>query len=870
MPTRHDPGSWSGRSDSPDARARWERTKTVFLDSLDLAGPARETFLAHACGDDAELRAEVESLLASDAAAGGFGELPAPALLADDATSATHRLEPGDRLGSYTIDCFVAAGGMGEVYRARHEVLGRRVAIKTVSRAQMSDAAARRLMREARHVARLTHPNICAVYEVGVDAGIPYIVMEFVEGRPLGELLRDGGIAFEEAIAIAVQLADAVAHAHEHGVVHRDLKASNIMLDATRRPVVLDFGIAKRLPTLEETRDSTTTGIEQLAGTLSHMGPEVLQGGQADERSDIWSLGVLLCELFTGALPFTGRTPFETCSAILAEPPRWSGRRIPLALRLVLERCLVKAPAARYQRVADVRDALDAVRRRRAWPLVGRLLVATRGRTLAVATGGLALVGAAIAAAPWLRDRLAAPHLGRVSTLAFLPLTHDPHDSSAAVYASGVTDALVARLGGLANVRIVAPASAAHEAARSRTLADAARRLHADAVVEGRLRRLGDRVLVDLRLVEPRRGRVVWSDSYERSVAQVLALQGDLVRALATEIRLTIRPGSRGRLPAARAVNPEAYEAYLRGRFEWNTRTRESLQRAVVQFKRAVDLDPTFAPAHAALADCYNQFGTVMVGTGSPAEYRPRAAAEAIKALQIDPNSAEAHATLGYVRHYDWQWADAESEFRRAIELDPNYPLARIWYANMLMSRQRWPEAFEQVEIARQLDPYSLVVNTNVAWVLSASGRPAEAVVQLRRTLALDSTYVQAHWRLVPALARTHRLAAALDEARTVVRITDSMPPALGLLAELEARTGDSTNARRHLRRLLERANTEYVSPASLGGVYSALGDQTRAVRYLKLAFAERSNAIAYGRLDRALAQRDTEYRRLAALADLR
>ena len=251
MPTRHDPGSWSGRSDSPDARARWERTKTVFLDSLDLAGPARETFLAHACGDDAELRAEVESLLASDAAAGGFGELPAPALLADDATSATHRLEPGDRLGSYTIDCFVAAGGMGEVYRARHEVLGRRVAIKTVSRAQMSDAAARRLMREARHVARLTHPNICAVYEVGVDAGIPYIVMEFVEGRPLGELLRDGGIAFEEAIAIAVQLADAVAHPHAHGVVHRDLKASNIMLDATRRPVVLDFGIAKRMPPLE-------------------------------------------------------------------------------------------------------------------------------------------------------------------------------------------------------------------------------------------------------------------------------------------------------------------------------------------------------------------------------------------------------------------------------------------------------------------------------------------------------------------------------------------------------------------------------------------------------------------------------------------
>jgi serine/threonine-protein kinase len=843
----------------------------VFHEALDLVGQARETFLAHACADDAELRAEVESLLASDAAAGGFGELPAPALLADDEPSATrHRLEPGARIGSYTIECFLAAGGMGEVYRARHDVLSRHVAIKTVSPGQMSDAATRRLMREARHAARLTHPNICAVHEVGEDAGIPYIVMEYVEGRPLGEILREDGIPLDEAIAIAVQLADAVAHAHAHGVVHRDLKASNMMLDAARRPVVLDFGLAKRLPTFEETRDSSTTGLGQVVGTLSHMAPEVLQGAPADERSDVWSLGVVLFELLTGALPFSGRTPFETCSAILSESPRWSGRRIPLALRLMLERCLMKQPAARYQHVVEVRDALDAVRRRRAWPLVGRLLVVTRWRTLAVVTGGLALVGVAIAAAPWLRDRVATPHLGRVSTLAFLPLTHDPRDSSAAVYASGMTDGLVAQLGELANVRILAPASAAHEAARSRTLAEAARRLRAEAVVEGRLRRVGDRVLVDLRLVEPSRGRVVWSDSYERSVAQVLALQGDVVRALATEVRLTIRRDSRERPSAARAVNPEAYEAYLRGRFEWNSRTRESLQRAVAQFQRAVDLDPTFAPAHAALADCYNQFGTVMVGTGSPAEFRPRAAAEAIKALQIDPSSPEAHATLGYVRHYDWQWADAESEFRRAIELDPNYPLARIWYANMLMSRQRWREAFEQAEIARQLDPYSLVVNTNVAWVLSASGRPADAVAQLRRTLALDSTYVQAHWRLVPALMRLHKVAAALDEARRVVRMTDSMPPALALLAELEARAGDSTSARLHLRRLLERARTEYVPPASLGGVYSALGDQARAVRYLKLAFAERSNAIAYGRLDRALAQRDTEYRRLAALADLR
>jgi Tfp pilus assembly protein PilF len=346
--------------------------------------------------------------------------------------------------------------------------------------------------------------------------------------------------------------------------------------------------------------------------------------------------------------------------------------------------------------------------------------------------------------------------------------------------------------------------------------------------------------------VQPRTGAVLWSDRYERPASDVLALEADVVKALAVVIRLNIRSDARDRLATIRAVSPPVYEEYLKGRYEWNSRTPKSLERAIDHFARAIELDPTYAPAHAALADCYNQLGTVMVGSGSPREFRPRAAAEAIKALQLDPRSAEAHAALGYVRHYDWQWDEAEKEFRRAVELNPNYALVRIWYANLLMSRRRMDEAMHEVMVARDLDPFSLIVNTNVGWVLNFAGHPAEAAEQLARTLELDSEYVQARWRLADALLRTKRFDEAVAEGQRVVIESHRSAPALALLANLYAEAGDEANARSLFRELRERSRKEYVPPWSIGAVFLSLGARDSAIYWLEKAFGERSNAIAY------------------------
>ncbi len=829
------------------ATDRWERIKAVFLDALDLPDADRHAFVSQACAGDEDVAREVASLLDSDQSAGSFCEAPAAGLLGAAALrdlALPVRLQPGTWLGGYEIIDFIGAGGMGEVYRARDQRLRREVAIKTVPADAVRGRAALRLIREARHASSLKHPNICTIHEVGDSDGVPFIVMELVDGRTLSDLQRDGTPALDDAVRYAVQVADALSHAHGRGIVHRDLKSSNVVIERGGRAIVLDFGLAKRFTPTEEGSESITASQQGPAGTLTHMAPEVLLGGRGDTGSDVWSMGVLLYQLVNGQLPFSGRTPFETSSAILGEPPRPMDRRVPLALRLVIERCLVKKPEDRYQRASDVRAALEAIRARRTWRIAGRLMLPSRRKALQIAAT-IALVTLALVATTRLRQPagVAAPSFG---TLAVLPLENATGDASEDFYASGVTDALIAQLGAVGDIRVISRSSAIRAAASGKTIPAIGHELGADAIVQGTLRRSSDRVRLDLRLLQAAQGEVLWSDTFERSTRDVLVLQADAVRAVAAGVSAALRPGARERLTMVPVIRPEVYEAYLKGRYEWNRRTAPSLQLALQYFTRAIDLDPTYAPAHAALANCYNQLGTVMVGTGSPREYRPRAAAEAIRALQIDPNSSEAHAALGYVRHYGWQWADAEQAFLRAIELNPSNALARLWYANLLMSRRRFDESLRQAYAARDLDPFSLIVNTNIGWILNFAGRPTEAVDHLTWTVALDPEYPQARMRLADALTVSGRYDESLAQLEEVLRVTNRSPSNVSTVAVVYARAGRTEEARAILRELLATAQGQYVPPFTISVVYGALGDIETALHWMERSYDEGSNAVAY------------------------
>lgn len=840
----------TGDDGTPAGSDSWGRVKAVFLEALDLPDVERPAFVARACEGDDFVRREVESLLESDREAGSFAEAPAAALLAGSGASEPDvaRLAPGSRLGVYEITSFIGAGGMGQVYRARDTRLGREVAIKTVHGPVADVDSKRRLLKEARHASVLNHTNICTIHEIGEDDGRPYIVMEYIDGPSLRQIREDGPPGARRAIAYGLQIAEALAHAHRRGIVHRDLKSSNVVVDREGRAIVLDFGLARRLPEADHPGnvESSVTMQHAMAGTLSYMAPEVLIGGRADARSDIWALGVLLYEMAVGELPFDGRTSFETSSAIIGEAPRPLPRGVPLALRLVIERCLAKDPAARYQRADDVREALKAIARRRGWAVVGRLLMPGRRRIAQIVAAAVLVAAVIVFAGERLRQLTGRRGLPSVTTIAVLPLENATGNPDDQYFADGMTDAIIAQVGSLGTLRVISRTSSQRMAASGKQVAEVGGALGAGAIVEGDFHRAGDQVRIDVRLVEAPTGQVLWSDTYERAVRDVLVLQAEVVRALAISIHGTLRPEARDRLAIVRTVNPQAYEEFLKGRFQWNRRTQESLQRAVEHFTRAVELDPTYAPAYAALADCYNQLGTVMVGTGSPQTYRPRAAAEAIKALQIDPASAEAHAALGYVHHYEWRWDEAEREFRRAIDLNPSYALAHLWYANLLMSRRRLDEALREVYLARDLDPFSLITNTNVGWVLLFARRDEEAIDHLTRTLELDPDYQQALSRLASALVTAGRFDAALGPANRLVQLTKRSPTSLALMAEVHAKAGRRSDAQELLSELLRIEEHQYVPPGAIAGVYIRLGDVDAAFKWIERAYGERSNYIAY------------------------
>lgn len=823
--------------------AVWRRVKDLFLAALDVPPGQQDAFLAAACGADQGLRDEVASLLASDAEAGSFIEGPAAALLAaGPARPFTPRLAPGAVLGRYEIVEFLGAGGIGEVYKARDTRLDRTVAIKFVSDPGDSQAG-RRLLVEAQHASRLGHPHICGVHEVEDVDGLPFIVLEYIEGDTLREVLRRSPPASGDIIRWGMQIASALDHAHRRGIIHRDLKTSNVALTTDGQVKVLDFGLSRRAdPGTASAFPASILSDASVAGTLTHMAPEVLRGQPVDARSDLWALGVMLYEMVGGVVPFSGTTPFETANAILHGAPRPLPSKIGPELRRVIDRCLVKDPRGRFQSAAEIRDTLDAISvearapttARTGWSRTARR---TAAGALVVAAAGGAYVTGVLPSAP-------ADEAPRV--LAVLPFDDTSIGAPQPSFAAGLTEGLIAELGRVDSMRVISAATTMRYQNRPGVVPDVARETGATLILRGSVSRASDGVRIAAELIEAGTGRVIWSETYERPIRTLQALHGTIATAVSRVSAVELEEGDRARFSTARAVDPEVYEAYLKGRYHWNQRTEESLREAVAEFQTALTLDPTYAPAYAALADCYNLLGTVMVGGGSTQQWRPRASEAAIRALQIDSGLAEAHATLGYVQHYNWEWDAAEQSLRRAIALNPSNALAHVWYANLLSSRLRLDEAIREVTIARDLDPLSPIVNTNVGWVLYMARRNDEAIAHYMTTLSLNPGYVQVRTRLGDAYELAGRHDDAIRELTTVVRLSNDSATSRVALAQIYALAGRNADARRLLDRALLERRERYVSSGAIANVFVALGDADQAFEWLEQSHHERANNVAY------------------------
>lgn len=820
--------------------ARWQRVKEVFHQAIDAPEAARPGLISAACGADASLRHEVASLLECDRDAREFLERPLVELLVGSGGDVPGRLlDTGDTLGRYEILAFLGAGAASEVYRARDTRLGRTVALKLQTDADAPDAAAW-LLREAQHASTLNHPHICTVHEVEEVDGRPFIVLEHIEGTTLHAIIDAERPSTESIVRWGTQIASALDHAHRRGIVHRDLKATNVVVMPAGDIKVLDFGLARRLnpSAAGATPAAAVLADASIAGTLTHVPPEAFRSGSIDARMDIWALGVMLYQMASGRLPFSGETSFATANAILDDEPAPLPADRPLALQQVVSRCLSKDPAARYQSAAELRSALATVeagstRRRRArrWLVAAAALIgAIAGPAYLMMTGTTGRV----------------MHDPGPRVVAILPLVDEAGATAPSFLADGMTEALIAEIGRLDGVRVIAAATSR----RFRGRPDAARAVTEETaathVLEGSVSRANDRVRLSARLIEPATGRLVWSDEYDRHVRDLHALQGSVASAIAEAVELTVTEDDTRRLSLRRAVDPDVYEAYLKGRYHWNRRTNDSLQEAIGQFEAAIRLDPTFAPAYAALADCYNQLGTIMVGGGSPRQWRPRATEAAIKALQIDSELAEAHATLGYVRHYSGEWEAAEKSLQRALALNPSYALGRIWYANYLSSRGRAADAIREVRMAEALDPLSPIIGTNVGWVLINARRYGDAIEQLQQTIALDPSYVQAHSRLGAAYSFTHQHDKAIEEYQIALQLSGRSAASLVALAQAYGLAGRRREAEEILNGLLAGLPEQYVASGAIGNAYAALGRRDEALSWLERSFEERANNIAY------------------------
>jgi eukaryotic-like serine/threonine-protein kinase len=716
-------------------------------------------------------------------------------------------LAPGTHLGPYIIDALLGSGGMGDVYRARDERLGRVVAVKMLGGQQgVTPDGLDRFEREARAVAALSHPNIVVLHDLGRYEDTPYAVMELVEGRTLRDLIVEGPLGLERALHLAGDTIRALVAAHEKGIIHRDLKPENLVVTADDSIKVLDFGLAHVTALAGSDVTMAVTAPGTVLGTIGYAPPEQLRGDQGDHRVDIFSMGVILQEMLTGRAPFARPTAVDTLAAVLAgsaEPPPAS---MPPAIAALIHRCLAADPAQRFPSARALAGALEAVKRTEA-------------------TG---------------YDRRRQPPPGR--SLALIPFSDlsPAHDQE--YVCEGIADELVTTLGRIPDLDLAArSATRAFKDARPDPQ-DVGRQLNVASVLEGSVRRSGGRLRVTVQLSDAVSGRQLWSERFDGDMGDVFALQDLIAGGVAGKLQPDVivdeaADGRRG------TTNVQAYTLWLQGRHLWNRRVEAALAESAELFGRAIALDPGYAQAHAGLADAFVMLG--VYGALAPREAMERARAASERALHLDARLPEPHAALGTVKAvYDWDWTAAEREFRAALDLDYGHPRVHQWYAiHHLVPQGRLVEAAREMQAALAVEPGSPVLSMTAALVPFFSGRYEQALEGLRRTIAIDPSFAMAHFFAAFVHTALGDHDAAIQSIETAAGLGRSIN---GNLAYVLAQAGHRDRALAALAEMEQAATRTYVSPVGFALAYLGLQDVPRALAALAEAEAVRAMDLTW------------------------
>jgi serine/threonine protein kinase/Tfp pilus assembly protein PilF len=690
----------------------------------------------------------------------------------------------------------IGEGGMGVVYKAEDTKLKRTVALKFLPKELMRDSEAKeRFVQEAQAAAALDHPNICTVYEINELEGQTFISMAYLEGQSLKERIKSGPIELEETLDIAIHAAEGLKEAHEKGIIHRDIKPANIILTPKGLVKIMDFGLAKLTWGIDLTKTAT------IMGTVAYMSPEQATGGEIDCRTDIWSLGCVLYEMIAGQRPFKGTHDQAAIYSILNEDPEpiASMRKdLPVGFEMILFACLQKDPRNRYRDMDTLLSDLRSI------DLEDKTQVLTSVRAL--------------------------DEPPSIAVLPFVNMSADPENE---FFSDGLSESLINSLTKIKDFKVVARTSAFSFKGKDIDIREIGKQLDVNKILEGSVQKAGNRLRITAQLINVADGYHLWSESFDRNMADVFTIQDEISLAIVDNLKLNLLKGEKTRLIKRHTNDPEAYSYYLKGRYFYNKRTEEDMKRSIEYFERALEIDPKFALPYAGLADTYATLG--LYHWWQYKEVLSKAKKFALKGLEIDDSVGETHAAYAnYIAWFEYSWSEAEKEYKKAIELSPSDVEARHMYAHLLELQARFDEAVAEMRRALELEPLQINLNHCMGNILFFSGDCDGAIDMFQKTAEMDPSFpLQYFWlgRVYIHLGELDKAIETFERGTEFPTVNAIVSGGLGLAYALAGRVED---AHKILDQLEKLSKEKYVEPYSFAYIYMGLGDADKTFTYLE------------------------------------